>query len=70
MTKDNSINPPPAVNSTDSVDTINIATSDNLFYDEQPTPTHPYHRNNSESASNSANQILPISRKHTSYHPS
>ena len=41
MTKDNSINPTPAVNSTDSIDTINIATSDNLFNDEQPTPGTP-----------------------------
>ena len=38
MTKDNTINPIPAVNSTDSVDTINVATSDNLFNDEQSTP--------------------------------
>ena len=37
MTKDNSINPTPAVNSTDSVDTINPATSDSLFNDEQNT---------------------------------
>ena len=41
MTKDNSINPTPAVNSNDSVDTINTATSDNLFNDEQPTPGTP-----------------------------
>lgn len=41
MTKDNSINPTPAVNSTDSVDTINTTTSDNLFNDEQNTPDTP-----------------------------
>ena len=41
MTKDNSINPTPAVNSNDSVDAINTATSDNLFNDEQPTPDTP-----------------------------
>ena len=38
MTKDNSINPTPAVNSSDSVDTISTDTSDNLFNDEQTTP--------------------------------
>ena len=38
MTKDNSINSDFAVNSTDSVDTINTATSDNLFNDEQNSP--------------------------------
>ena len=38
MTKDNPITPTPAVNSNDSVDTINTATSNNLFNDEQPTP--------------------------------
>ena len=38
MTKDNSINSNLAVNSNDSVDTINTTTSDNLFNDEQPTP--------------------------------
>ena len=37
MTKDNSINPTPAVNSSDSVDTISTDTSDNLFNDEQTT---------------------------------
>ena len=37
MTKDNSINSNFAVNSTDSVETINTATSDNLFNDEQNT---------------------------------
>ena len=41
MTKDNSINSIPAVNSNESVDTINIATSDNLFNDEQTTPDTP-----------------------------
>ena len=41
MTKDNSINPTPAVNSNESVDTISTATSDNLFNDEQPTPDTP-----------------------------
>ena len=41
MTKDNSINSDFAVNSTDSVDTINTATSDNLFNDEQNTPDMP-----------------------------
>ena len=41
MTKDNSINPTPAVNSNDSVDTINTTTSDNLFNDEQNTPYTP-----------------------------
>ena len=41
MTKDNSINSNPAVNSNDSVDTINTATSDNLFNDEQNTPVPP-----------------------------
>ncbi|MBD5352164.1 MAG: DUF3408 domain-containing protein [Bacteroides sp.] len=38
MTKDNSINPTPAVNSNECVDTINAATSDNLFNDEQTKP--------------------------------
>ena len=41
MTKDNSINSNTAVNSTDSADTINIATSDNLFNDEQNAPDTP-----------------------------
>ena len=41
MTKDNSINPNTAANSTDSVDTINTATSENLFNDEQNTPDVP-----------------------------
>ena len=41
MTKDNSINPIPAVNSTDSADAINTTTSDNLFNDEQNTPDTP-----------------------------
>ena len=41
MTKDNSINPTPAVNSTDSVATINTTTTDNLFNDEQSTPDAP-----------------------------
>ena len=41
MTKDNSINSNFAVNSNESVDTINIATSDNLFNDEQTTPDTP-----------------------------
>ena len=41
MTKDNSINPTPAVNSNESIDTINTTTSDNLFNDEQPTPDAP-----------------------------
>ena len=41
MTKDNYINPTPAVNSSDSVDTINTVTSDNLFNDEQNTPDTP-----------------------------
>ena len=41
MTKDNSINPTPAVNSSDNIDTINTATSDNLFNDEQNTPDLP-----------------------------
>ena len=41
MTKDNSINPTPAVNSTDSADAINAATSDNLFNDEQNTSDSP-----------------------------
>ena len=35
MTKDNSINPNTAVNSNESIDTINTTTSDNLFNDEQ-----------------------------------
>ena len=38
MTKDNSINPTPAVNSNDSVDTINTDNTDNLFNDELTTP--------------------------------
>ena len=42
MTKDNSINSTPAVNSNESVDTINTATSDNLFNDEQNTPDPPH----------------------------
>ena len=37
MTMDNSINPTPAVNSNENVETINTATSDNLFNDEQNT---------------------------------
>ena len=41
MTKDNSINSTPAVNSNEGVDTINTATSDNLFNDEQTTPETP-----------------------------
>ena len=41
MTKDNSINPTPTVNSNDSVDTINTTTSDNPFNDEQNTPDAP-----------------------------
>ena len=41
MTKNNSINPTPAVNSTDSVATINTTTTDNLFNDEQSTPDAP-----------------------------
>ena len=41
MTKDNSINPTPAVNRNDSVDTINTATSENLFNDEQSKPDVP-----------------------------
>ena len=41
MTKDNSINPTPAVNSYECVDTINTATSDNLFNDEHNTPDTP-----------------------------
>ena len=41
MTKDNSFNSTPAVNSNDSVDTINTTTSDNLFNDEQNTPNTP-----------------------------
>ena len=35
MTKDNSINPKTAVNSNECVDTIDTATSENLFNDEQ-----------------------------------
>ena len=38
MTKDNSINSNLAVNSNDSVDTINTATSDNLFKEGQDAP--------------------------------
>ena len=38
MNKDNSINSNLADNSTESVDTINTLTSDNLFNDEQNTP--------------------------------
>ena len=41
MTKDNSINSNFAVNSTDSVETINTATFDNLFNDEENTPSTP-----------------------------
>ena len=41
MTKDNSINSNFAVNSTDSVATINTTTTDNLFNDEQSTPVAP-----------------------------
>ena len=41
MTKDNSINPTPTVNSNDSVDTINTTTSDNPFNDEQNTTDAP-----------------------------
>ena len=41
MTKDNSINPTTAVNSNESIDTINTTTSDNLFNDEQNTPDAP-----------------------------
>ena len=41
MTKDNSINPTPAVNSNECIDTVNTATSDNLFNDEQNTPETP-----------------------------
>ena len=41
MTKDNSINSNFAVNSNESIDTINTTTSDNLFNDEQPTPDTP-----------------------------
>ena len=41
MTKDNSINSNLADNSTESVDTINTATSNNLFNDEQTTPDAP-----------------------------
>ena len=41
MTKDNSINPNTAVNSNESVDTINTPTSDNLFNDEQNTSDTP-----------------------------
>ena len=41
MTKENSINPNTTVNSNESVDTINTATSDNLFNDEQNTPDTP-----------------------------
>ena len=41
MTKDNSINPNSAVNSTDSVATINTTTTDNLFNDEESTPDAP-----------------------------
>ena len=41
MTKDNSINSTPAVNSNESVDTINTATSDNLFNDAQNTHDAP-----------------------------
>ena len=38
MTKDNSINSNLAVNSNDSVDTINTTTSDNLFKEGQDAP--------------------------------
>ena len=41
MNKDNSINSNLADNSTESVDTINTATSNNLFNDEQNTPDTP-----------------------------
>ena len=41
MTKGNSINPTTAVNSNESIDTINTTTSDNLFNDEQNTPDAP-----------------------------
>ena len=41
MTKDNSSYSTPAVNSTVIVDTINPATSDSLFNDEQNTPDTP-----------------------------
>ncbi len=41
MTKDNSINPTSAVNNNESVDTINTATSENLFNDEQNTSDAP-----------------------------
>ena len=41
MTKDNSINSIPAVNSNESVDITSTATSDNLFNDEQNTPETP-----------------------------
>ena len=41
MTKDNSINPTTAGNSTDIVDTITPSTSDSLFNEEQNTPDTP-----------------------------
>lgn len=41
MTKDNSINSIPAVNSNESVDITSTATSDNLFNYEQNTPETP-----------------------------
>ena len=41
MNKDNSINSNLADNSTESVDSINTATSDNLFNDGQNTPDTP-----------------------------
>lgn len=44
MAKDNSINSTPAINSNESVDTINTTTPDNLFNDEQSAtamPTQP-----------------------------
>ena len=41
MTKDNSINLTPAVNSNDSVDIVDSINTDNLFNDEQNTPDVP-----------------------------
>ena len=41
MTKYNSINPTPAVNSNDSVDIVDTINTDNLFNDEQNTPDVP-----------------------------
>ncbi len=70
MTKDNSINSTPAVNSNESVDILNTTTSDNLFNDEQSAtdmPTQPKQQRKSDFSDFKATFLLPskLTKRHS-----